>query len=96
MSWRDRLLPASFRGAEFLVDSHSTEAAGRRAAVHEYPGRDTPYAEDLGRRTGEYRIQGYVLGEDYLHSRGPDGTEAVIGLGAAPRHGSVNIRRRSA
>ena len=53
MPWRDRLLDASFRGAAFRVESHSAEAAGRRAAVHQYPGRDTPYAEDLGRRVSE-------------------------------------------
>ena len=69
MSWRDRLLPATFRGAPFRVESHAAEASGRRAVVHEYPGRDLPRAEDLGRRAGEYTVEAYVLGRDYDRAR---------------------------
>lgn len=47
MSWKNKLRPASFRGASFGVESHQTEQ-GRRTQVHEYPGRDDPYVEDLG------------------------------------------------
>jgi prophage DNA circulation protein len=39
-------------------------SAGRRGRVHEYPFRDTPYAEDLGRRARRYRISAFVLGDD--------------------------------
>lgn len=69
MAWRDRLLRASFRGVHFEVEDHETEAAGRRVQVHEYPGRDEPYAEDLGRRTTEYNIEAYVIGDDYAFQR---------------------------
>ena len=68
MSWRDRLLPASFRGAAFQVRRH-TRAGGRRLAVHEYPGRDEPFPEDLGRRAGTFQVDGYVVGDDYHEAR---------------------------
>lgn len=84
MAWRDRLLPASFRGAPFHVASHTSEAAGRRAAVHEYPGRDTPYVEDLGRRTSEYTLQAYVLGPDYDRAR-----DALVAACALPGPGRL-------
>ena len=84
MPWRDRLLDARFRGAPFRVESHSAEAAGRRAAVHEYPGRDVPYAEDLGRRVSEYLIQAYVLGPDYDRAR-----DRLVAACAAPGPGRL-------
>ena len=84
MAWRDRLLPASFRGAEFYVASHGSDAAGRRVAVHEYPGRDTPYVEDLGRRTSEYTLQAYVLGTDYDRAR-----DALVAACALPGAGRL-------
>ena len=69
MAWRDRLLPASFRGAAFFIQSHSSTAGGRRAHVHEYPGRDEPFAEDLGLVTKEYEFDAYVVGPDYILDR---------------------------
>lgn len=68
MSWRDQLRPASFRGVPFLVERHYAEG-GRRAQVHEYPGRDIPYTEDLGRAAGRYDVDGFVLGDDYMAQR---------------------------
>ena len=69
MAWKDRLLRASFRGVEFGIDSHDTQAAGRRAAIHEYPTQDRPLAEDLGRRTKRYEINGWIVGENYDRTR---------------------------
>lgn len=64
MSWRERLRPGSFRGVAFHIDTDE-RPAGRRAQVHEYPQRDEPYTEDLGRQTRRYRISAYLLGPDY-------------------------------
>lgn len=66
MTWRDRVDTAigSFRGVEFHVERPSF-AAGRRVQVHEYPLRDQPYAEDLGRATREWTIDAFVIGDDY-------------------------------
>ncbi|MEJ1938287.1 DNA circularization N-terminal domain-containing protein, partial [Nostoc sp. NIES-2111] len=58
------LLPASFRGVPFHVDG-STFEAGRRVQVHEYPQRDKPWAEDLGRATRGISVEAFVVGEDY-------------------------------
>ncbi|WP_431355959.1 DNA circularization N-terminal domain-containing protein, partial [Algimonas porphyrae] len=49
MSWRDQLEKASFRGVPFHV-SRSGGEVGRRVQLTEYPLRDRPYAEDLGRK----------------------------------------------
>ena len=68
MSWRDNLLQASFRGAKFYCVSHET-TTGRRTVTHEFPLRDTPQGEDLGRLRAGYNIQAYVLGDDYFADR---------------------------
>lgn len=65
MSWRDSLRPASFRGAQFRVDL-SAKAGGRRGQSYEFPKRDTPQDEDLGRRAKRFSVAGWVVGEDYL------------------------------
>lgn len=64
MGWLDRLLPGSFRGVPFKVLADSREG-GRRLALHEYPLRDLPYAEDLGRKARAFSVQAVVLGWDY-------------------------------
>ena len=69
MAWRENLVPASFRGVAFQVDETEAPIAGRRVAVHEYPGRDEPFVEDLGRRTKTYSIEAWVLGDDYADVR---------------------------
>ena len=56
----DSLRPASFRGVAFEVDDHD-ENGGRRLAKHEYPLRDIPYAEDLGRKAGAWRINAFLI-----------------------------------
>ncbi len=66
--WAQGLREASFRGVPFIVDT-SEETLGRRGVKHEYPGRDTPYVEDLGRRGGEHTIEAFVLGDNYMAAR---------------------------
>lgn len=68
MSWRDSLQQGRFRGVDFLIDSHGA-SGGRRLALHEYPLRDLPYAEDIGRKAREFSIECYVLGADYMAAR---------------------------
>lgn len=79
MAWRDQLhqltLPdgralvaGSFRGVAFrTVDAEIK--VGRRNVVHEYPQRDLPYVDDLGRRARRYPIEAYVIGDNYLAER---------------------------
>lgn len=67
-TWRKALQAGSFRGVAFSIDAHET-AGGRRTVQHEYPLRDEPYAEDLGRKAREFGIECLVIGEDYMPDR---------------------------
>lgn len=68
MSWIDRLQPASFRGVPFNVEEEEG-TFGRRVQTHEYPGRDKPYSEDLGRTTRRFNVSAYLIGDDYFDQR---------------------------
>lgn len=68
MAWRDQWQKASFRGVEFRIRS-AAAALGRRNVVHEYPGRDEPYVEDMGRKAREFTFEAFVIGADYLRWR---------------------------
>ena len=62
-SWLDQLQPATWRGLPFAVRS-SEYRRGRRFAVHEYPYRDVPWAEDVGRASRVVGFSGFVVGDD--------------------------------
>ncbi|WP_375592155.1 DNA circularization protein [Chitiniphilus eburneus] len=68
MSWRDQLEKASFRGVPFHI-SRSGGEVGRRVQLTEYPLRDLPYAEDLGRKARTFTLDAFVLGPDYRAAR---------------------------
>jgi len=62
--WRDRYQEAAFRGVQFFVENDARQG-GRRVALHEYPKRNIPYAEDMGRKAQRYVVQGYLIGPKY-------------------------------
>lgn len=64
MGWREEWIPASYKGVEFFVENAS-RGSGRRGIEWEFPKRDDPYFEDLGRRARAWSVTGYVLGKDY-------------------------------
>lgn len=66
--WLQNYRQASFRGAIFYVDSVDSQF-GRRVVTHQYPDRDTPYSEDLGRDAREFGVTGYLVGPDYQRAR---------------------------
>lgn len=66
--WRLNLTPASFRGVQFHVETNEL-GGGRRDVVHEFPNRDTPYSEDLGRRARRFSVTGYIVGPTYTINR---------------------------
>ncbi len=68
MTWKDRLQDASFRGVPFKVEEESA-GTGRRVETHEYPNRDKPYTEDLGKVTFRPSITAYVVGDDCFDQR---------------------------
>lgn len=107
MGWRDNLSKTSFSiggqsvqlvGGSFRgVPFHTVGAeikVGRRNVVNEYPQRDIPYVDDLGRRARRFVVECYVIGPDYLYER-----DALIeafetkGPGELihPRYGSVKV-----
>lgn len=63
MAWQDDLRPASFRGVPFKVESHQ-KTNGRRVTFHEFPNREKPYPEDLGKVGDQFKVEGYLIGDD--------------------------------
>lgn len=68
MSWKDNLLAGKFRKAKFFTEAADAEL-GRRVALHEYPLRDKPYAEDMGRKARRFTLEIFVLGAGYMSGR---------------------------
>jgi prophage DNA circulation protein len=61
----ESLRPASFRRVAFGVVTTDL-SAGRRTQLHEYPQRDKPYAEDIGRSARKLQFEAFVIGKDYV------------------------------
>jgi prophage DNA circulation protein len=58
--WRLRLQPASYNSVPFKVDADS-KGSGRRIVQHEWPKKNIPYAEDMGRRIRKFTIAAYII-----------------------------------
>jgi prophage DNA circulation protein len=58
--WRRKLQPASFADCFFFVEAGSREN-GRRIVTHEFPKKDFPYSEDMGRRAIEFSVRAYCI-----------------------------------
>ncbi|MBX8542132.1 DNA circularization N-terminal domain-containing protein [Pseudomonas cichorii] len=67
-TWRDRLMPASFRGIGFFVDTDSVPV-GRKGQLHEFPQRDEPYFESLGKESQIYTMEAFLVGDDCFERR---------------------------
>ncbi|MBA3027437.1 MAG: hypothetical protein FP816_01290 [Desulfobacteraceae bacterium] len=93
MSAFDAYQKGSFRGVPFLyVDSD--EDLGRRKLVHEYPYRDLPYVEDLGRKSKNFSMEILVAGPDYMawRNRLMDALDAPgAGVLVHPTRGQKNV-----
>jgi prophage DNA circulation protein len=63
------LRQASFRGVPFGVLAAEARF-GRRLAVHEYPKRDKPFAEDMGRRTRPIAFTAFLVGNSRVYGGG--------------------------
>jgi prophage DNA circulation protein len=73
--WRDELMPAHFDRCMFHVESGARES-GRRIVVHEFPKRDLPYAEDLGRSAIQFAVRGYCI----VYPRDVDANDPEVNL----------------
>jgi prophage DNA circulation protein len=67
-SYWAQLRPASYRGVPFGVFGGQARF-GRRNALHEYPFRDTPWVEDLGRSSRRITVTGFLVGDDVIAQR---------------------------
>ena len=80
------ILPASFRGAPFAV-LNSDAGGGRRIALHQYPGRDDPWAEDMGRAARRWRFRGFIVDGDVVFAGGPIQLQRALLLSALEASG---------
>lgn len=95
MPWQDLVRSqASFRGVPFEVDT-SERSGGRRGVTHEYPFRDEPFREDLGRQVRAFSVEGHVIGPEYLAARdrliGALESPSGPGLLVHPYYGTRNV-----
>jgi hypothetical protein len=77
----------------FFVDTAS-RSGGRRTVTHEFPFRDEPVLDDLGRAARVFTVEGYVLGNDYLRHRDAlsSALEDTAGPGALVHPNYGNLR----
>lgn len=80
------LLPASFRGAPFAVTA-SEVVGGRRVALHQYPNREEPWAEDMGREARRFRFRGFIVDGDVVFAGGPIQLQRTLLLAALEKAG---------
>jgi len=68
-AWILELRQASFRGVPFGV--LTTESRfGRRQALHEYPFRDVPYVEDIGRAARRISFNAFLISDSQVYGGG--------------------------
>jgi prophage DNA circulation protein len=60
LPFRDDWVPASFRNAQFFINVTNREN-GRRIITHEFPKKEQPYSEDMGRRAKSFTIRAYCI-----------------------------------
>lgn len=68
MGWRDDYRPGAFRGVPFHL-KNSTRTGGRRTVLNEYPLRDKPDTQDMGRKARQFNLVMTVIGQDYMAQR---------------------------
>ncbi|GFM82880.1 2-hydroxyacid dehydrogenase [Pseudomonas cichorii] len=61
-------MPASFRGIGFFIETDSVPV-GRKGQLHEFPQRDEPYFESLGKESQIYTMEALLVGEDCFERR---------------------------
>ncbi|MGN8030877.1 DNA circularization protein [Pseudomonas sp. 22189] len=62
------MLPASFRGISFLIPQASVPV-GMKVQLHEFPQRDEPYAEQMGKQAQVHRLVCWIIGDDCFERR---------------------------
>lgn len=83
MGWQQQYRSGSWRGVPFVTMSHGADF-GRRKEHHEFPFRDQPWPEDLGRQARSWTLSVFVIGADYMAQR-----DALIAAIEAPGVGTL-------
>ncbi|WP_248769131.1 DNA circularization N-terminal domain-containing protein [Pseudomonas sp. MWU12-2345] len=86
-TWTEMLNQASFRGVPFAIYGGDARF-GRRLAMHEYPGRDKPYIEDMGRSTRRIRMSGFLVSNSLVYGGGSVLAQRDALAAAAEKKGS--------
>jgi prophage DNA circulation protein len=60
LPFRDAWITASFRSALFFCEANSRDN-GRRIVQHEFPKKELPYAEDMGRKAKSFTVRAYCI-----------------------------------
>lgn len=68
MTWREARQKGSYNGVSFVF-RESEASVGRRVQLHQYPQRDKPYAEDLGRKARQFSLVCVFVGDNYHAAR---------------------------
>lgn len=61
--WTKTLLPASFKGFPFKVETETNEAGGRRVVTHEYVRGESHDTEDMGRKAQSFTVRAYLASD---------------------------------
>jgi prophage DNA circulation protein len=77
-----KLLPASFKGVSFHVDSEDA-SGGRRLVVHQTAGGENPLVEDFGKGLITYQVTAYLTGDD-CDAKAKSLFDAATSAGAGP------------
>ena len=84
------LKPATWRGVPFAV-LNSLGGGGRRLAVHQYPGKEAIWSEDLGQGAGRYQLHGFLLDSDPKLGGGSIASQRALWIAACRQKGSGTL-----
>lgn len=88
-----KLRSASFKGVPFHV-SDVKKTVIRRKILHEYPQRDIPFIEDLGKGATKYSVTAFLVGDDCV-SKAKKLEKALLSTGAGtfvhPWEGNLTV-----
>lgn len=94
-SWIDSLLPASFAGIPFFVESGSSGQCGRRVQLTNFPFSDRFSVDDLGQLNAPSVLRGFILDDDgdlqSRHEQLVDALNQGQNTLVHPRHGSMQV-----
>lgn len=64
LPFRDDWITASYKNAQFFAEATSRDN-GRRIITHEFPKKELPYSEDMGRKAKTFTIRAYCITYPY-------------------------------